>query len=247
MVAVDGARFNEAVPKPLDTMSNKLLQRLSPTDRDALLGSTSLVDLPVGFMFARMGDSVSSVLFPESGVVSIVGEMKTGHHLAVGAVGVEGVVGLEALFGSDRHDHALRVLVEARGRFVPAHVFTDVFEESQHFRHVVLAYLGTRARELTSWAVCNRVHSHRQRLARWLLVATEKAGVASLPITHDALAQMVGGPRHAVTVALSELRRRGAIAHTRGRIDVLDRPSLTVQSCECYIGGGRTGLYRLKR
>jgi len=45
---------------------------------------------------------------------------------------------------------------------------------------------------------------------------------------------MVGGPRHAVTVALNELRLRGAIAHLRGRIEVLERSVLIAQACECY-------------
>src|SRR5262249_53880387 len=161
-----GGCLNGVVPKPHDAMTNQLLAQISPADRHALLRNASTVDLPAGFPFARVGDPCSAVFFPESGVVSIVSEMTSGHHLAVGA---EGVAGLEALFGHERHDHALRVLVETHGRIVPARAFADVFEGSHHFRQIVLAYLGTRARELTSWAVCNRVHSHRQRIARWLL------------------------------------------------------------------------------
>ena len=82
---------------------------------------------------------------------------------------------------------------------------------------------------------CSRVHSHRQRLARWLLLTMDKAQQSSLHVTHDVLAQMVGGPRHAVTVALSELRARGAIAHLRGRVDICDRELLVRQACECYV------------
>jgi CRP-like cAMP-binding protein len=89
-------------------------------------------------------------------------------------------------------------------------------------------------RELRTAAACNRVHSHRQRLARWLLVITDKATQQSLPITHEALAQLVGGPRHAVTVALNELRAKGAIGHLRGRVDILERSLLLAQACECY-------------
>jgi CRP-like cAMP-binding protein len=78
------------------------------------------------------------------------------------------------------------------------------------------------------------VHSHRQRLARWLLTTTDKARQPWLAITHEALAQLVGGPRHAVTVAVNELRAKGAIVHLRGRIDVFDRSALIAQACECY-------------
>jgi CRP-like cAMP-binding protein len=97
-----------------------------------------------------------------------------------------------------------------------------------------MAYVGGRMGELTTSAGCNRVHSHRQRLARWLLIATDKAQLRSLPVTHEALAQMVGGPRHAVTIALNELRTRNAIAYLRGRVDVLNRTALVAEACECY-------------
>jgi len=72
------------------------------------------------------------------------------------------------------------------------------------------------------------------RLARWLLMMTDKADERSLPVTHDVLAQMVGGPRHAVTVALNELRAKGAIAHLRGRLEILNRSLLIAHACECY-------------
>jgi hypothetical protein len=53
---------------------------------------------------------------------------------------------------------------------------------------------------------------------------------------------MVGGPRHAVTVALNQLRRKGAIAHRRGRIDVLRRLVLVEEACECYTTTASTTL-----
>lgn len=62
---------------------------------------------------------------------------------------------------------------------------------------------------------------------------TDKAGQRSLRITHDTLAQTVGGPRHAVTVALNDLRRDGAITYRRGRIDIGSRSLLMARACEC--------------
>jgi CRP-like cAMP-binding protein len=110
-----------------------------------------------------------------------------------------------------------------------------VFQQSETVRRITLSHVGAQMRELATAAACNRVHSHRQRLARWLLITTDKARQQSLPITHETLAQMVGGPRHAVTVALSELRAKGVIAHLRGRVDILDRSVLIKQACECYV------------
>jgi hypothetical protein len=63
----------------------------------------------------------------------------------------------------------------------------------------------------------------------------DKSGSPSLKITHEVLAQVVGGPRHAVTMGLNKLRTDGAIAHLRGRIDILDRARLRRNACECYV------------
>jgi CRP-like cAMP-binding protein len=126
------------------------------------------------------------------------------------------------------------VLLESRGYRLSADRFRGIFQQSEPLRRVTLAHVGRRMRELRTAAACNRVHSHRQRLARWLLVVTDKAMQQSLPVTHEVLAQLVGGPRHPVTVALNELRAKGAIAHLRGRVDILKRSVLIAQACECY-------------
>jgi CRP-like cAMP-binding protein len=161
----------------------------------------------------------------------------------VATIGAEGVLGLGTLFGKERYPLSLVVLVESAGYRVPSPRLHDLFYGSRASAHVILGYIGNRMWEALTAAACNRVHSHRQRLARWLLTATDKAARDWLPVTHETLALMVGGPRHAVTVALNNLRTKGAIAHLRGRIEVLDRGVLKAQACECYGAAKRTGLY----
>jgi CRP-like cAMP-binding protein len=126
------------------------------------------------------------------------------------------------------------VLLKSAGYRFPTDRLRHAFRESGSLRAVTLAHVGRVMIEIATFAACSRVHSHGQRLARWLLVTTDKSHQASLPVTHDVLAQMVGGPRHAVTVALNQLREKGAIAYLRGRVDVLDRSALIADACECY-------------
>jgi len=149
-------------------------------------------------------------------------------------LGAEGAIGLGPMLGVPQFHHRIVVLVESAGYRVSAYRFGHVFEQAELLRRVTLTHIGQTMSELMIATACNRVHSHRQRLARWLLMTTEKAGQRSLPVTHETLAQMVGGPRHAVTVALSELRAEGAIVHLRGRVDILKRSVLVRQACECY-------------
>ena len=213
---------------------NRLLLQLPVQAQETLLGGADYVALPLGHPLARIGDTVSAAYFPDAGLMSLISEMTTGHHVAVAAVGAEGMVGLGALFGLRHHLYSPVTFVPSHGYLVGADRLRRVFGDSEDFRRVLFAYVGGRIGELAIAAACNRVHSHRQRLARWLLIATDKAQQRSLPFTHDALAQLVGGPRHAVTVALKQLRAKGAIAHSRGHIDVLKRHVLIEEACECY-------------
>jgi CRP-like cAMP-binding protein len=213
---------------------NRILLQMPPLDREQLLDEAELIDLPLGHAFARAGDLVSTAYFPNTGVIAVVSEMTTGSQVAVDAVGAEGMLGLGSLLGTPRYPLSFVVLVPSRGYRIPAQLFRSMFERSEAFRGLILQHIGGRMWELMITAACNRVHSHRQRLARWLLVTTDKAQQQSLSLTHEALAQMVGGPRHAVTNALNELREQGAIARLRGRIEIVKRSDLAAQACECY-------------
>jgi CRP-like cAMP-binding protein len=223
-----------ATPAFDSALKNHILNQLPASERNALLADAEYAVLRAGDTFARAGERIRSAFFPESGVISSISQMATGHQVTIALIGAEGLLGMEPILGVAHHPHGLVVLLESEGHRLDADRFCQVFQESQSLRAVVLAHIGRAMNEIATVAACTRVHAHRQRLARWLLVTTDKAQRASLPVTHDALAQMVGGPRHAVTVALNELRAQGAIAHRRGHIDVLDRSVLMAHACECY-------------
>lgn len=188
-----------------------------------------------GATFAEAGEPVATVYFAESGLLAYVREMTTGHHLAVAAVGVEGLVGAGSIVGVSRHPHRIVVLLDSTGYRIPANTLRRAFNDLNGVRAATLRHVGRQLVEMSSLVACTRVHSHRQRLARWLLMAADKAQRSTLRLTHDELAQMVGGPRPAVTVALHEMTARGAIACLRGRLDILDRALLVTHACECYV------------
>lgn len=188
-----------------------------------------------------------SAYFPDTGVLAMVSEMATGHHVAVDMIGADGLIGVDSLFHTTHPACRVIVLAESVGRWIAADRLRRLCAESDGFRRVLLTYTGSRLSEIMTTAACNRVHSHRQRLARWLLIATDKAGRQSLEVTHETLAQLVGGPRHAVTVALNELRGQGAIAHLRGKLEIVQRSMLVDQACECYRQYGRRARIHSER
>jgi len=202
-------------------------------ERALLLSQAEYVVIPSGQTFAAPGAPVSIAFFPDTGAFCWISDMRTGHQVAVALVGTEGLLGISSLIDIPRHPHRVLALFESSGYRLPVEALRRVFDEHTVLRSLVLSHIGRQLSEISSLVACTRLHSHRQRLARWLLMMADKSGELSLKITHDTLAQVVGGPRHAVTVGLNKLRTEGAIAHLRGRIDILDRSQLLRHACEC--------------
>jgi Mn-dependent DtxR family transcriptional regulator len=53
-------------------------------------------------------------------------------------------------------------------------------------------------------------------------------------MTQELIANMLGVRREGVTEAAGKLDKLGVIRYARGRITVLDRPTLEELCCECY-------------
>ena len=72
------------------------------------------------------------------------------------------------------------------------------------------------------------------RLARWLLMAHDRIGDDTLPLTHEFLSLMLGVRRPGVTDALNALRKLGLISYQRGQITVRDRKGMERTAGEAY-------------
>jgi CRP-like cAMP-binding protein len=88
--------------------------------------------------------------------------------------------------------------------------------------------------QTTHTAVCNAQSRLDVRLARWLLMAHDRIGGDTLPLTHEFLSLMLGVRRPGVTEALHALRERGLISHGRGQITVKNRKGMERMAGEAY-------------
>ena len=88
--------------------------------------------------------------------------------------------------------------------------------------------------QISHTAACNAHHNLQERLARWLLMAHDRAESDALPLTQEFVSMMLAVRRPGVTVAARSLQAIGAIDYERGRITVLDRQRLEEAACECY-------------
>jgi hypothetical protein len=82
-------------------------------------------------------------------------------------------------------------------------------------------------------AACNALHSVEARTARWLLHIHDRIDGNLIPLTQEALSQLLGVRRTTVTHVVRNLRVSGAIRSDRRGLIEIDRPRLEEAACEC--------------
>jgi CRP-like cAMP-binding protein len=81
---------------------------------------------------------------------------------------------------------------------------------------------------------CNAKHHFEPRLARWLLICADRSRSDTFKMSHELLADMLGGTRATVSLAAGSLKKKGLIQYSRGVIRILNATELEKNACECY-------------
>jgi CRP-like cAMP-binding protein len=214
--------------------ANRLFNLFPPSTRATLAGEGRMVELPSRTSLFHPERPARFVYFLSSGVASIVLNMRAGASAEVGMVGNEGMIGSAALLGVLPLQTECFMQMEGRGLRIPLAIMKRHFEEVSEVRDVVSASLQSEIIISAQVSACNKLHDAQARLARWLLMSSDRAQSQALPVTQEFLAQMLGTRRTTVTLVAAGLQRSGCINYSRGRLLIRDRAGLAQASCECY-------------
>jgi CRP-like cAMP-binding protein len=216
------------------TVRNWLLAAVPPDDFASLTASLQPVELALKQVLLAPDQPIETVYFVERGMVSQLAALEDGQAVEVGMIGREGLVGLPALLGAE--SVSTEALVQAAGAAwrAPAATLKAAFDRSAGLRAPLLRYAQAFYLQVAQTAACNGRHGLAERLARWLLLAHDRAEGAVFPMTQEFISLMLGVRRAGVTVAAGMLQQAGIIAYARGHVTVLDRVRLERASCECY-------------
>ena len=207
---------------------NRLLSALSARDRRLLLPHLTLVPLALRQSLEKPNTRIGSVYFIEEGFASIVGG-GAGHHqprTEVGLIGPEGLTGISVVLGDDRSPHETFIQAAGRGHRMPAAELRKAMAASVSLRAFLLKFVQTLIIQTAQTAFANRRADIVERLARWVLMADDRLGRGSLPLTHELLAIMLGVRRAGVTEAVNVLVSEGLIQASPGQIRVRNRKGL---------------------
>jgi CRP-like cAMP-binding protein len=207
-------------------MRNKILAGLSAGDFALLQPDLEPVELPVRKLLEVRGRRVEHVYFFEKGLASMVVTGGSHHSLEVGMIGREGLTGLSLLMGTDRSPYEVFMQSPGSGWRISADAIGLAIGQSPNLRQVFLRHGHTLVVQMAFTALANGRYKIEERLARWLLMAHDRADGDTLTLTHEFLAVMLGVRRPGVTTTLNELAKRGMIVSHRGMVMVKDRAAL---------------------
>ena len=149
--------------------------------------------------------------------------VKNGNTVEVGIIGIDGVVGLPILLGTDGAPGRTFIQIAGSGFRIKADILKEEFERAGQLRRHLQRYMQGFMVQSAQTATCNRMHNIEERLARWLLSCRDRTESDQLHLTHDFLGQMLGAPRTTVTLAAGLLHRAGLIDYSRGIVTIRDR------------------------
>ncbi len=215
-------------------VANSLLAALPRAEYRTLLPGLEPLTLKSGQILQEPGERISNVYFPIDCVVCLQATAEDGQALEVGLVGYEGMIGISLVLGAEVS--SARALVQASGTALrmKAARFQAAFAQCLPLQRGLYRYADDMLALARRTIACNCFHAAQARLARWLLLTSDRMLSQEFSLTQAFLADTLGVRRTTINGAVQPLQQRRLIRYRRGRIRILDRRGLEAVSCRCY-------------
>jgi hypothetical protein len=222
---------------------NWLLGSVEPEIRARFGPRLRRIELSRGDVLLEPGETVSRVIFPEGALIGMISPMPAGDAVQTAMIGWDGALGVFEACGTRQS----AFLAEVKACAMNADDYRRLYDASEPLRTAVHKYVEILLTEARQFVACNALHSVDARLARSVLEALERSRDGrTLPVTQEAVAEMLGVQRTTVTAAVAQLQAAGALRSSRGSLEVLDRKALEAAACCCrdVVRDARAEIYR---
>ncbi len=213
---------------------NEILLGLPGHESEQLFPKLEFVRLKTDHLLHEPGDTLKSAYFCNSGLISILSVFPDGKSVEVGLVGKEGFIGLPLVVGFRTAPTRAIAQTDGSAFRIDGEALVSLLRQCPKLELQLQQFSQISSMQITQIAACNRLHEVTERLARWLLMSSDRIGSNLVPLTQELLAQMLGTRRSSVTVAAGMLQKAGLISHSRGVVEITDRKELEEAACECY-------------
>jgi CRP-like cAMP-binding protein len=211
-----------------------VLAGLPRKDYRKLLPFLEPVKLDFGQVLYESETRIRHVYFPINCFVSMLTGVDGGRSAEVGLIGSEGMIGLPVALGIAVSP--FRAVVQGGGSAMRMNIadFRREFSERPALKRELFLFTHLLMIQIAQTAACNRFHRVTQRMARWMLMTSDRIKSNEFRITQEFLALMLGVRRVGVSEAASDLRQLKLMAYRRGCFTILDHAGLEAAACGCY-------------
>jgi CRP-like cAMP-binding protein len=216
----------------LSKFKNTLLQHLDGDIIERL--SLKPVNFETRHEIENPGRPIEHLFFVEEGMASMTTTFKDGSQVEVGMFGHASVIGAAALMGAKLSLYRVYTQIEGCGFSCTIEAARAEFGRAGAFQALLLRYVQAQLVQAAQSAACNAKHNMEQRLARWLLLCSDRAHTETFKISQEFLSDMLGSTRSTVSIAAGTLKEEGLIEYNRGVIRIIDAGGLEKRACECY-------------
>lgn len=213
---------------------NRLTGQLDTRCQNQLNKYGVWVDLALEQKLNEPGIKVEYIYFPTCGVIALMMQQANDKPLAVALVGNEGMLGIAPVLGVQFVPYSAIVLAEGVALRIPVQHLHALKLTNQHFGICLDRYIAVRNAQFAQASVCNGLHNVQQRLARILLVYSDRLRTLTFSMTQELLATLLGVRRAGINKAANELQRLHIVYYSRGEIEILNVSALMQMSCHCY-------------
>ncbi len=240
-----------AVSDALDT--NRILAGLPSAERNIVEQLLDVGQVHLGDVIDWPGEAIRHLHFPIKAAISMMDVKDAAHTLDVALVGSEGCSGASIAQGSDVSPCLNIIEIGGWTVRIPAAAVTEYLPKLPYLSAALSRYNLLIMRHIVISVGCCQFHSAEQRIARWLMAHSHRAGLTVFPFTSDFLAAQVGIDPQQVRGLLEGMQQRGLITKSPKSIAISDPQALAQQSCACLqltkdaTDGYLEGLTRLSR
>jgi CRP-like cAMP-binding protein len=213
--------------------NNTLLLALRPNDMAAISDKLRPIPLEMGATFGETGAPIEQIVFPMSGLISVVVELSSGERIEGALIGRGGVLGAPVAFGAKFHVSTSFVQMPGQALVMRATDFAEFARQREHVRTLLFRHEQYMLAQSQQSVACNARHQIATRLATWLIRARDGAESTDLQMTQEFMANMLGVQRASVSLVAAELQDEGLIRYKRGHVSIMNEQKLVERACEC--------------
>lgn len=171
------------------------------------------------------GDPSDWYYIVADGVVEILKHAASGKDFVITFLGISEILGQVAVVDGAPYPASARAKVETGTLAIGQHDFRSFMSKHPQLLLRLNGILGKQLRDVQSRLSEFVGEKAQQRLIRNLQMLQSKCG-NTLPFTRQEVADMTGISKETTTRIISQLRRRGILGSTRGKIVIMDLPKL---------------------